>query len=55
MYLAPSEALAERFKKLHEPQAGHTLQDLLAEVEKIRGEDLRLDLLDEPPKPADKQ
>lgn len=48
--ITANEALAERIKKLYEPQGERTLQELLAEVEKIQGEDLRFEVRHEPPK-----
>jgi regulator of protease activity HflC (stomatin/prohibitin superfamily) len=47
--VAANKALAERLKKLHEPQGERTLQELLAEVKKIQGEDLHFNLHHEPP------
>jgi len=53
--VAANKALAERLNKLHEPQGERTLKELLAEVEKIQGEDLRLNLQHEPPKSTTKE
>lgn len=49
IFIAPNKALAKRLKKLCEPQAESTLEELLTEVEKIQREDLHLEVRHEPP------